>query len=415
VTPATGSITSGQSQSIGIQATTTGLPAGVNAAKLTLFFSDGTIRAVSLLLIETPAGSISSPGAFSSRDATSCAPTQLLPVFTLLGDAFNVPAAWPTPVEATISDDCGNAMNTGNVVLSFSNGDSPLRLDPSQGGVWSGTWPPANPRASGVTLTLIASQPETKLTGTAQVSGGVSANPSVPQVSAGGVVDAAAYGAPVAPGNLIAIFGSNMSTSAAGASVPFPNKVLDTAVLLDGQFIPLYYASSGQVNAMIPYGLPTNASHQLVLQKGTSLSVPQSVLVGVARPGVLTPDASGSGQGHIYKIDAAGNQILANRNAPAKAGDVLVIYCTGFGAVDPPLTAGAITPFAFLTKTVNPLTMTIGGMPATVLFSGLTPGFAGLYQVNAVVPDGLPNSDTTSLQLSISGQDSVAVTMAVHQ
>ena len=214
VTPATGNITSGQSQPISIQATTTGLPPGINTAKLTLSFSDGTIRTAILLLIETPAGSISSPGAFSSRDAISCAPSKLLPVFTLLGDAFNVPAAWPTPVEATIADDCGNAMNTGNVVLSFSTGDSPLRLDPSQGGVWSGTWPPANPRASGVTLTLIASQPETKLTGTAQVSGGVSANPSVPQVSAGGVVDAAAYGAPVAPGNLIAIFGSNLSASA---------------------------------------------------------------------------------------------------------------------------------------------------------------------------------------------------------
>ncbi len=80
--------------------------------------------------------------------------------------------------------------------------------------------------------------------------------------------------APVAPGNLIAIFGSNLSASAGGASVPFPSKVLDTAVLLDGQNIPLYYASTGQVNAMIPYGLPTNASHQLVLQKGTGLSVP---------------------------------------------------------------------------------------------------------------------------------------------
>ncbi len=83
--------------------------------------------------------------------------------------------------------------------------------------------------------------------------------------------------------------------------------------------------------------------------------------------------------------------------------------------MDPPLTAGAITPFAFLTKTVDTLTMTIGGKPATVLFSGLTPGFAGLYQVNAMVPAGLPNSDITSLQLTISGQDSVAVTMAVHQ
>ena len=413
VTPATGNILSGQSQAISIQASTASVPAGVYPAKLTLSFSDGTIRTVTLLLIETAAtGGVASP---ERRDATSCVATKLLPVFSLVGDSFSVPAAWPTAVEATIADDCGNPMNTGTVVLSFSNGDAPLRLDPNLGGVWSGTWPPANPRASGVVLTLVASQPETKLAGSAQISGGVSANPAVPQVSAGGVVDAAAYRSPVAPGGLVAIFGAELSSAVSQVPVPFPNKVLDTAVLLDGQFIPLYFASGGQVNAMIPYGLPINSTHQLVLQRGNSLSVPQSVVIGVARPGVLTPDSSGAGQGHIYKVDAAGNQILADNNAPAKAGDTLVIYCTGFGAVNPPLTAGAITPFTFLTSTVDTLTAMIGGKPAAVGFAGLTPGFAGLYQVNAVVPAGLPNSDATTLQLTISGQESPSVTLSVHQ
>jgi uncharacterized protein (TIGR03437 family) len=130
---------------------------------------------------------------------------------------------------------------------------------------------------------------------------------------------------------------------------------------------------------------------------------------------VFTLDASGTGQGHIYKIDSAGNQILADKNAPAKGGDTLVIYCSGLGAVNPPLAAGTPAPLAFLTNTVDTLTATVGGRPATVNFAGLTPGSTGLYQVNLVVPSGLPDNDTTALILTISGQDSAQVTLAVHK
>jgi adhesin/invasin len=77
--------------------------------------------------------------------------------------------------------------------------------------------------------------------------------------------------------------------------------------------------------------------------------------------------------------------------------------------------AGTPTPLTFLTNTVNTLTATIGGASAFVNFAGLTPGYTGLYQVNVVVPNGLPDSDTTTLILTISGQDSAQVTLAVHK
>ena len=414
VSPGLGSLGPGQSQAIGIQTAFANMPAGISTAKLTLSFSDGTIRIVNLLLVVAPGPATSSSSGETRHAGTSCTPTKLLPVFTLVGDTFSVPAAWPTAVEVTILDDCANPMDTGEVVVSFSNGDPPLRLDPSAPGIWTTTWPPGNPRAS-VVLTVNATQPDTKLTGTAQISGTVNANPVVPVVSAGGVVETAAYGAPVAPGDLIAIFGVSLSSSSTGATVvPLPNLLLDTQVLIDGQYLPLFYTSPGQVNAVVPYDLSTNAQYQLLLQRDNSLSVPQSVQVGIARPAVFTIDASGTGQGQIYKIDATGNQILVDQNSPAKAGDTLVIYCSGLGAVNPSLIAGTATPLTFLTTTVNTLTATIGGNPAVVNFSGLTPGSTGLYQVNAVVPAGLPNSNTTSLQLTISGQDSPVVTLAVR-
>jgi uncharacterized protein (TIGR03437 family) len=129
---------------------------------------------------------------------------------------------------------------------------------------------------------------------------------------------------------------------------------------------------------------------------------------------VFTTNSSGTGQGEIYTITASGAQILAGASTPAKAGNNVVVYCSGLGAVNPPLTAGTATPLTFLTNTVGTLTATIGGVSAPVTFAGMTPGSTGLYQVNLVVPSGLPNNNATQVQLSISGQQSAIVTMAVQ-
>jgi adhesin/invasin len=67
-----------------------------------------------------------------------------------------------------------------------------------------------------------------------------------------------------------------------------------------------------------------------------------------------------------------------------------------------------------LSTTVNPVTVTIGGKAAQVAFSGLTPGYAGLYQVNAVVPAGITTGDAVPVVVSVAGQTSPVVTMAVR-
>jgi uncharacterized protein (TIGR03437 family) len=410
-----GTLTPGQALPVSIQASATGA-AGAYFATLTFSFAGGTSRAANLLLILAP-GATPSAAALGERPlaSTSCTPTKLLPVFTLLGDNFTVPAAWPTPLEAAIDDDCGTPLLTGSVNVAFSNGDPPLRLTSEQNGKWSATWPPVNARPSGITLTLTAREQENNLTGTATIGGGVSANPSVPIVSQGGVGEAASYGSPVSPGNLIAIFGMNLAPSTVQASiVPLSSTLGTTSAVLGGQPLPLYYASNGQVNAIVPYGLATNTRQQLVVQVGNNISVPQSVLLGDARPAVFTPDNSGQGQGDIYKYDAQGHPILYDKNAPAKTGDVLIIYCSGLGAVNPPLTAGTVTPLTFLTQTVAPVTVTIGGVAAPVAFAGLTPGSVGLYQINVTVPSGVANNNATSFQISVSGQTSPVVTFAVQ-
>ena len=150
----------------------------------------------------------------------------------------------------------------------------------------------------------------------------------------------------------------------------------------------------------------------MIAQRGTRLSVPQSVTVAAAEPAIFTTDASGKGQGHIYVYVSATEQVLAEPGRPAKAGDVLIIYCAGLGAVVPAIDAGVAVDR--LTQTMNPVGVTIADVHSNVLFSGLTPTFTGLYQVNVVVPDGIAPGDTVPVVLSVAGVSGPPVTIAVR-
>ena len=413
---ATGTIGSGQSVTLSVQASLAGTVAGSYTATLGLMFSDGSARNVTLLLIVAPTGSGTSATALgSSPQASGCPVTKLVVIPTLLGNNFNVAAAWPTPLEVTVSDNCGTPMVAGTVRVTFSNGDPPLLLISQRNGKWSATWPPGNPRSSSIVISTTALQQETGLTATASITGGVQPNPSVPAIGHSGVVEAASYSGGPAPGNLISIFGTNLSDGIMGApSLPLGTLLLTTGASMAGQVLPLVFTSDGQVNAMLPYSLPTDTRQQLIIQRAGAYSLPESVAIGVTRPAVFTVDSSGKGQGHIYRMDAAGKPILADATSPGRAGDVLVIYCAGLGAVDPPVDAGTPAPFTPPAKTATPVTASIGGRTASVQFAGLSPGFTGLYQVNVQIPSGLPDNSQTIVILSVAGEASGPVTFAVR-
>jgi adhesin/invasin len=212
----------------------------------------------------------------------------------------------------------------------------------------------------------------------------------------------------LAPGALISLFGSGLATVPNSGKTPLPTDLAGTEVTLGGQLLPLLYASDEQVNAQVPYGLSVNTLLQLQVKRGASLSVPQSLTVAQAQPAIFTADESGEGQGAIVNV----RNLLVDSTAPATAGDTVVIYCTGLGAVTPPVSAGVPAPASPLSQATG-VSVTIGGVAANASFAGLSPGFAGLYQVNVVVPTGVTQGSQVPVVLSVAGQTSPPVTMAV--
>jgi len=136
------------------------------------------------------------------------------------------------------------------------------------------------------------------------------------------------------------------------------------------------------------------------------------VTVVAAEPAIFSIDSSGKGQGDVFVYRSATEQILAAPSQPAKAGDILIIYCAGLGSVNPPIDAGVGVDR--LIQTVNPIGLTIGGVQAQVLFSGLTGGLTGLYQVNATMPAGVAPGDAVPVVLTLGSVSSPPVSMAVR-
>jgi uncharacterized protein (TIGR03437 family) len=412
-------VASGLTESFAVSVDPSNLAPGAYRYSINLAFTDTTNQVVDVLLVVAP-GAVPTPQAVRSRlrsfDQTACTPTQLLPVFTTLSGGFTTPAAWPTAVVVSVVDDCASKITTGDVTVTFGNGDSPLALLSIGEGDWSATWTPTH-AVAGFKITASAQLQQPALQGKTEISGQVPLNPQVPVVTPGGVVSAADYTSSPAPGLLVSIFGSSLADSTAGAqTLPLPEQLTGTSVVIGSEQAPLLFAADGQVNIVVPYDLAPQTKYQLVVQRGNSISVPITVTVASAQPAILSTSGTGTGQGHIYRIDSTGGTALADAQTPAQAGQVLVIYCAGLGAVSPSVPAGSGSPpGGALSYTNAPVSLTIGGQPADVKFAGLAPGFAGLYQLNAVMPGGVAAGDQVPVTISVAGQNSIAnISMAVR-
>lgn len=223
------------------------------------------------------------------------------------------------------------------------------------------------------------------LTGDAFVAkySGFSAS-TIPQLNA--VANAAsALDGPLSPGMIFIGYGTNLGPSTLTYGTVTDGK-LDTSlagitVTFGGNPAPLIYVSSGQVAGFVPYEVQGTTSTQAIVATANTgqQSLPLSLQVQDAAPGIFSTDFSGHGQGAILNVDGSPN----SAKNPAGKGSIIVIYATGEGQTIPSgidgLIAGAAAP-----RPVLPVSVTIGGLPATVEYAGGAPQLAaGTLQVNA--------------------------------
>jgi uncharacterized protein (TIGR03437 family) len=238
-----------------------------------------------------------------------------------------------------------------------------------------------------------------------------------PTISAGGVVDAAAFKTPIAPGSYISIFGANLSEytdSVTSALAPFalPLTLDGVTVSFDVPSaklsVPGYltYVSLGQVTVQVPWELQGQTSAQV---KVTLYGYSYGNVVTV--PLADTAPAFFENSGIAAALD--GNNATVTTANPVKRGQVVQLYMNGLGPVNGGPASGEFASSTVLTHTKVDPAVTIGGQPATILFSGLTPGLPGLYQVNAVVPAGI-SAGTVPISLSIGGATTKASTLPVN-
>jgi uncharacterized protein (TIGR03437 family) len=402
-----------------VQPDYTNLTSGAYQGFVTLGFPDGSTRSVSVLAVVGSGTSTGSGGAQLAsprpHGGGSCSPIKIQPT-SLTDPTSTVTVGVAASLQVRAVDNCGNLITSSNgaVAASFNDGDGSVNLVSVGSGNWSGTWTPQKGASTQVQISYLALEGygTTPLSGNASLTVAVQPANGAPQ-TVGAENAASGLSAYISPGGLVSIYGQHLASQAVtSGSPPFPTNVNGTQVLMGGVALPLRYVGGTQINAQVPFGLGINTQQQLIVQNGNALSVPQSLVVAAAQPGIYTQDLSGKGPGIITDYTTGNQEITASN--PAHIGDTLVIYCNGLGAVSPPVPTGTPAPTnGTLTQTVNAVTVTIGGVSEAPEFAGLAPGYPDLYQVNAVVPAGVQPGNSVPVVLTVAGQSSPAVVTIV--
>jgi uncharacterized protein (TIGR03437 family) len=232
-----------------------------------------------------------------------------------------------------------------------------------------------------------------------------------------GLIDAAVNGAsqlttPVAPGGIATVYGIlPLSAPSQATSATLPTSLAGLSIQLGGGVeAPLFYASSGQVNLQVPWELAGQSQVPLTAIVNGQSGAAQMINLSPFSPGIFSMNGQGTGQGAI--LDPS-YRLVDSSNPAAAGGTVIAIYCTGLGAVSNQPVSGSPAPVSPLAVTTTTPTVSIGGQPAQVWFSGLAPGSVGLYQVNAQVPAGVASGAAVPVVVSIGGATSNTVTIAV--
>jgi uncharacterized protein (TIGR03437 family) len=316
-----------------------------------------------------------------------CQPQTLYLTETAIPDNFAVSVGSPTPLEVVLIDECGNPIVNGVVTATFSNGDFGVDLIGVGNGHYVQTWTPLNPSDSlpGGNLSVAFQGFAPPLTPVSTEVIGSVTKAALPAIATNGVINSfiASRGLPIAPGAVVQIYGSGLATATAYGTVAngrLSSAVAGASVKIGGLDAPIAYASPTQINVQVPSELMANHQYQMIVNADGVYSKPEPINIAAVQPVIAAtfPD------GRIIAQDVNFN--LINAQNPAHAGDVITLYLTGMGATNPPVPTGTLAFSSPLSTTVVQPQVSIATTSADILFSGLTPGGVGLYQINKEFP-----------------------------
>jgi uncharacterized protein (TIGR03118 family) len=212
----------------------------------------------------------------------------------------------------------------------------------------------------------------------------------------------------VAPGEIIAIVGQTVGPSPlVSATLPATGSLATTlsgtTVTFNDIPAPILYASGSQTGVVVPYGVAGSATASVVVKTGGQTTAAFSIPVAPCVPGIFTLNSAGTGGAVVLNQDGTVNSAT---NAAAK-GSVVVLFATGEGATNPPGQDGLILNLNILREPILPVSLTIGGQTAQVLYAGGAPGsISGVMEVEAVVPAGLTATGAVPVVLTVGAVNS---------
>jgi len=227
---------------------------------------------------------------------------------------------------------------------------------------------------------------------------------------------------PIAPGEIISIFGTNIgpATPASGtgfqptASGTVPIALAGVTVTFNNVDAPLLFVGPNQINAVVPYEVFGQTTANVVVSLNGATSAAFTAGVVATSPAIFARSQNGNGEGAILNQDNSVNGV----SNPAAKGSIIQIFGTGEGQLVPGVPTGCITGLTVLPKPVaTPINVTIGGQPATPIeyFGEAPEEVCGVIQINATVPDNIGSgSQPVVLTIGTNTNSQQNITVAVQ-
>lgn len=222
------------------------------------------------------------------------------------------------------------------------------------------------------------------------------------------IENAAGYKKALAAGSWALTKGTFAGVAETVGTVPVGTNLAGVTVSVNGVAAPVYYVSGVQINFIVPAAVPAGV-HPFEVRTA-SQTYTSTIRILPAAPGIFTQDAATPPKGAVLNQ----NFSLNTAQNPALRGDVIQLYGSGPGPFANPIVDGAGAPGNPLNTTRSTPQVFIGGVPATVEFSGLTPTAAALWQINVRVPNQLFITGRVPVVVFMDGVDSNEVAIFVQ-